>query len=60
MSNEPYLLDIVIDPAEALSMVPPGERLTNIIQPIRAEPKIKKAEFDEIKKIREMATVKEF
>ena len=60
LSNEPYLLDIVIDPAEALPMVPPGGRLTNIIQPIRVEPKIKKAEFDEIKKIREMATVKEF
>ena len=41
-------------------MVPPGGRLTNIVQPVRVEPKIKKAEFDEIKKIRDMATVKEF
>ena len=51
-SNEPYLLDFVIDPAEALSMVPPGGRLTNIVQPVREEPKIRRACFEDIKNVR--------
>ncbi|MFU8653592.1 acetolactate synthase large subunit [Methanotorris formicicus] len=52
-SNEPYLLDFIIDPSEALPMVPPGGRLTNIVQPVREEPKIRRACFDDIKDVRE-------
>ncbi|WP_457611905.1 acetolactate synthase large subunit [Methanocaldococcus sp.] len=51
-SDEPYLLDIIIDPAEALPMVPPGDKITNIIQPERVEPKIKKVKFKDIERVR--------
>jgi len=50
-SDEPYLLDFVIDPAEALSMVPPGGKLTNIIEPVKESPNIKSLCFSEMKKI---------
>ncbi len=50
LSDEPYLLDFVIDPAEALSMVPPGGKLTNIIEPVREHPNEKAICFDEIKR----------
>ena len=50
LSEEPYLLDFVIDPAEALSMVPPGGKLTNIIEPVREHPNEKVICFDEIKR----------
>ncbi len=50
LSDEPYLLDFVIDPSEALSMVPPGGKLTNIIEPVREHPNEKVICFDEIKR----------
>ncbi|WP_421078059.1 acetolactate synthase large subunit [Methanothermococcus sp. Ax23] len=50
VSDEPYLLDFIIDPAEALSMVPPGGKLTNIIEPVREHPNEKVICFDEIKR----------
>ncbi len=51
-SDEPYLLDIVIDPAEALPMVPPGDKLTNIVKPERVEPRVKSIKFKDIERVR--------
>ncbi|WP_017981134.1 acetolactate synthase large subunit [Methanocaldococcus villosus] len=59
LSREPYLLDIVIDPAEALPMVPPGDKITNIIQPPRVEPKIKDNKKIKLKNILEGVKVEE-
>ncbi|HID47156.1 MAG TPA: acetolactate synthase large subunit, partial [Methanococcaceae archaeon] len=50
LSDEPYLIDFVIDPSEGLPMVPPGEKLKNIIEPVKAYPKEKIPSFQEIKK----------
>ncbi|HIP16843.1 MAG TPA: acetolactate synthase large subunit [Methanothermococcus okinawensis] len=50
ISDEPYLLDFAIDPSEALSMVPPGGKLKNIIDPITEHPNEKVICFDEIKR----------
>jgi acetolactate synthase-1/2/3 large subunit len=50
-SGKPYLLDIIIDPSEALHMVPPGGNMTNILFPDRQEPTPKAQCFSEMKKI---------
>jgi acetolactate synthase-1/2/3 large subunit len=48
--DEPYLLDFAIDPSTALSMVPPGGKLTNIIDAVHEHPNEKIVCFDEIKR----------
>ncbi len=48
LSDEPYLLDFIIDPAEALCMVPPGGTICEIIEPVREHPNEKPVCFDEI------------
>ncbi len=49
-SDEPYLLDIIIDPSAALSMVPPGGKLKNIIDGVEEHPNEEKVCFEEIKR----------
>ncbi|MBW9223153.1 acetolactate synthase large subunit [Methanothermococcus sp. SCGC AD-155-E23] len=50
LSDEPYLIDFVIDPSEGLPMVPPGGKLKNIIEPVRAPPRERIPSFQEIKR----------
>lgn len=50
-SGKPYVLDITIDPTEALHMVPPGGNMTNILFPERQEPTPKPECFSEMKKM---------
>ena len=50
LSDEPYLIDFVIDPSEGLPMVPPGGKLKNIIEPVRALPRERIPSFQEIKR----------
>ncbi|MBW9220386.1 acetolactate synthase large subunit [Methanothermococcus sp. SCGC AD-155-N22] len=50
LSDEPYLIDFAIDPAEGLPMVPPGGKLKNIIDPVRERPKERIPCFQEIKR----------
>ncbi|HIQ31880.1 MAG TPA: acetolactate synthase large subunit [Methanothermococcus okinawensis] len=50
LSDEPYLIDFVIDPSEGLPMVPPGGKLKNIIEPVRVPPRERIPSFQEIKR----------